>query len=224
MALVLAVIGPLQRKGFLAVPVFCESELAASFGMRSSHPLDRILRDCGNELAAIWCLLSTYSGSGDGFDNPFLAYDAPVFQVLRNYNQSVAEWRESQEGLSAMTICYGLTKPEMLGCVEPTLLACNEMTGQEDLLGRMYKAIPVPERIEHLAERTAGWYRLRTKANSEKRVAIMLHQAPCKGVEATIATAAGLDAAESAVAIMNRLRDEGYAVADIPPAGALFSI
>ena len=219
MALVLAVIGPLQRKGFLAVPVFCESELAASFGMRSSHPLDRILRDCGNELAAIWCLLSTYSGSGDGFDNPFLAYDAPVFQVLRNYNQSVAEWRESQEGLSAMTICYGLTKPEMLGCVEPTLLACNEMTGQEDLLGRMYKAIPVPERIEHLAERTAGWYRLRTKANSEKRVAIMLHQAPCKGVEAPIATAAGLDAAESAVAIMNRLRDEGYAVADIPSSG-----
>ena len=219
MALVHSVLAPLNENGLLPIPAFCDGDLASQFGARDGHPLDKILSDCGKGLTAIWYLLAAHSSSGDDSGNPFRKYDAPVFQIIRNYNQTVSEWQESTEGLSAMSICYSLTKPEMLGCIEPTLLACNQMLEQDALSGKTYQAVAVPQRIESLAARTAQWHALRNRPNAEKRIAIMLHNAPCKGVEATIATAAGLNAAQSAVSILNRLRDEGYTVKDIPADG-----
>ena len=216
--LIHAVITPLKKYGLHPLLIFCDSDISSSFGKISPHPLDDILSECGTNLAAVWCLLAAHMGS-DNVADPFQIYGVPVFQILRNYNQTVAGWKASAEGLSAMTICYGLTKPEILGCIEPTLLACNEDIVQVGMRGKSYKAVPVPERIEHLTRRTARWRRLRTLPNSEKRVAIMLHNSPCKGVEATIASAAGIDAVESAVSVMRRLRDEGYTVADIPSNG-----
>jgi cobaltochelatase CobN len=219
MALVHSVLAPLKESGLLPVPVFCDEDIASQFGAREGHPLDKILSDCGKGLAAIWYLLAAHSSSADDSGNPFCKYDAPVFQIIRNYNQTVSEWQESTEGLSAMSICYSLIKPEMLGCIEPTLLACNQMIEQVALSGKTYQAVAVPQRIASLAARTAKWHALRTRPNAEKRLAIMLHNAPCKGVEATIATAAGLNAAQSAVSILNRLHDEGYLVKDIPADG-----
>lgn len=219
MALAHALIDPLRKEGMLAVPIFCDSDLASSFGKKLPHPLDALFVDCGRRLASIWNALSSHASDGERAGDPFAAYGVPLFQIIRNYNQTTEEWRASDEGLSAMSICYSLTKPEMLGCIEPTLLACNETIERDSLSGKTHTSVPVPERIEHLAARTARWHALRTKANSEKRVAIMLHNAPCKGVEATVASAAGLNAAESAVAIMNRLKDEGYRVEGIPADG-----
>jgi len=218
MELIHAVIAPLEKNGLHPLLIFCDGDLALSFGKISPHPMDGILSECGLNLAAVWSLLSA-SMDGDGAADPFQAYGAPVFQILRNYNQTVEEWKASSEGLSAMAICYGLTRPEMLGCIEPTLLACNKDAVKEGMPGKAYKAVPVPERIDHLSRRTARWHRLRMLPNSEKRVAVMLHQSPCKGVEATIASAAGLNAAESAVAILRRLKVEGYKVDDIPADG-----
>ena len=218
MELINAVVAPLEKNGLHPLPVFCDGDLVSSFGKTSPHPLDEILSECGVNLAAVWCLLAAHMGS-ESVADPFQAYGVPVFQILRNYNQTIDEWKESTEGLSAMTICYGLTKPEMLGCIEPTLLACNEDIAGGGMPGAAHKAVPVPERIEHLAQRTVRWHRLRTMPNSKKRVAIMLHQAPCKGVEATIGSAAGINALESAVSILRRLKSEGYTVADIPADG-----
>ena len=218
MALVHATVEPLERKGFHPVLVFCDGDLASRFGARARHPLDDILVQCGPSLAAIWCMLATGAGSEEITD-PFHAYGVPVFQILRNHYQTVTEWEASQEGLSATSLCYGLTKPEMHGCIEPTLLACDEPVPGERWQGRLHKAVPVGERIEHLAGRTARWHRLRVLPNGEKRIAIMLHQAPCKGVEATLGRAAGLNSTDSAVAIMRRLDEEGYTVCDIPASG-----
>ena len=216
MDLVHAALAPLESQGLLPVPIFCDGELASRFGAMKDHPLDRVLADCGQGLAGIWYLLGAHSGGEDDGSNPFSSYGVPVFQIIRNYNQTVEEWQDSVEGLSAMSICYSLTKPEMHGCIEPTLLACNTMIEQGGLTGKTHKAVAVPERIAHLAARTARWHALKSKPNAEKRVAVMLHNAPCKGVEATIATAAGLNAAQSAVDILNRLLKEGYTVKNVP--------
>lgn len=219
MDLVNAVLEPLQSKGFLPVPVFCDNELAAGFGTAKNHPLDTILSDCGMNLTAIWYILTAHSGNDGDINNPLERYNVPVFQIIRNYNQTIDEWKLSPDGLSAMSICYSLTKPEMAGCIEPTLLACNEKKDNGGLTGETHFAVAVSERIEHLAARTKKWHDLRIKPNNEKRIAVMLHNAPCKGVEATVGIAAGLDAAESAVAILRGLRNEGYVVDDIPVNG-----
>lgn len=217
--LVNAIINPLQERGLLPVPVFCDGELASRLGTVKDHPLDAILSDCGKGLAAIWYLLAAHSSGGDDTDSLFEGYGVPVFQIIRNYNYTVNEWQNSDDGLSAMSICYSLTKPEMLGCIEPSLLCCNEMIMQNRISGDIHKAVAVPERIEFLAARTAQWNILQTKQNSKKRIAIMLHNSPCKGVEATIGTAAGLNSAQSSVDILYRLKREGYTVENIPKDG-----
>jgi len=124
MELIHAVMEPIEKNGLHPLPVFCDGEIASSFVKVSPHPLDDILSECGTNLAAVWSLLTGHVGN-DKVADVFQAYDVPVFQTIRNYNQTVDEWKASTEGLSAMTICYGMTKPEMLGCIEPTLLACD---------------------------------------------------------------------------------------------------
>ncbi|NLD91103.1 MAG: cobaltochelatase subunit CobN [Fibrobacter sp.] len=217
--LIKAAIEPLQNNNMLPVPVFCDGSIASQFGITKHHLLDTLLTECGAGLASIWYALAAHASNTDDSQNPFTKYNVPVFQIIRNYNQTPEEWALSDSGLSAMSICFSLTKPEMMGCIEPTLLACNEMIDMGGLAGKTYKAVPVPERIEHLAKRTARLHKLRTMQNKDKKVVIMLHNAPCKSVEATIATAAGLDAAQSAVDIMQRLKQDDYFVNDIPDNG-----
>ncbi len=210
----------LQRRDFCLVCVFCDWELGALFGRLPDHPLGRILDACGQRLACIWNGLISHTGADPGSSSPFEKYGVPVLQLLRNYAEDASRWRAGTEGLSAMSICYGMTQPEMLGCVEPTLVACNRVRKTTRIQGTVNEADVVLERIERLAGRSERWYRLRGKPATEKRIAILLHSSPCKSVEATLATAAGLDAAESAVRLLRRLAERGYRVQGIPDSGA----
>lgn len=60
---------------------------------------------------------------------------------------------------------------------------------------------------------------MRTKSNHEKKLALVLHNSVCSGVEATVGKAFGLDAFESAVSLMHRLNQEGYQIENIPESG-----
>ena len=51
---------------------------------------------------------------------------------------------------------------------------------------------------------------MRKKPNSEKKVAFILNNNPCAGVEATVGGGAHLDTLESVVDIMKRMQKEGY--------------
>jgi cobaltochelatase CobN len=61
--------------------------------------------------------------------------------------------------------------------------------------------------------------RLRRKPNSEKRIAIVLNNPPCKMIEATVAVALGLDALETTVRLLRKLSELGYRVEGIPSSG-----
>ncbi len=216
-----AVFNALEAQAFQPVCVFCDWNLAANIGNDPGHPLARLLAGPGARLTAVWNNLFTHTTKAlaDG-DSPFRVFGVPVFQVVRNYTSTVEDWLAQPDGLSAMSICYSLTQPEMLGCIEPTVLACNRKTAVRGLTGEVNEAVPVPERIAMLAARTRRWHVLRTRPNAEKNVAIMLHNAPCKGIEGSVGTAGALDATESAVRILHRLRDEGYRVEQPPADGA----
>jgi len=79
MDLVHAVLAPLQDRGFVPIPVFCDGDLSSHFGSAENHPLHALLSDCGKGLSAIWYALAAHSGSGDDAHNPFATYGVPVF-------------------------------------------------------------------------------------------------------------------------------------------------
>lgn len=219
MALPLSAVRALEKRGFAALLVFCDFELATQFGQNDVHPLHRILLSCGNRLACIWNGLFSHTGAHEDNTSPFEQFGVPVFQVIRNYSDTAEKWAQSTDGLSPISVCYSLTQPEMLGCIEPTVLACNQQKESKRVSGKVNLADVVEDRVELLASRTVRWHILSRKTPAKKRVAIMLHNSPCKSVEATLTSAAGLDAAESAVRLMRRLWEDGYRVDNIPESG-----
>lgn len=135
----------------------------------------------------------------------FETLGVPVFFPVQAFYINKEEWERKNQPLLE-EISYAYTIPEMSGMIEPVLISTrNAETGETE---------PLPDQIARLAGRISGWLRLREKPNREKKLVLMLHNAVCSGVEATIGKAYGLDALESTVRLLHRLREEGYDVGE----------
>jgi cobaltochelatase CobN len=140
----------------------------------------------------------------------FEALGIPVLAPAQTFYLTRKAWKKSAMPLSA-DMPMALIAPEMSGMIEPILAATASEDGGPNE--------PVPGRIEFLARRAAKLLSLRKKPNREKKLVLMLHNAVCNGVEATVGCAFGLEPFESAAAILRRLKNEGYAVGEAPANG-----
>ncbi|MTJ83860.1 MAG: cobaltochelatase subunit CobN [Telmatospirillum sp.] len=224
-----ACVTALEAIGAVAVPMFCDWELAAGLDGHA-HPLTRLIGSLGDRLGAIWnsSVVHGRTGQGGGAeeagrpeDGPFACHGVPVLQLIRHWSATEAEWRASAEGLSAMTVSFGITRPEMLGAIDPTVFAASTppVTGADGGMGGARRPVPIGDQIRRLAGRTAAWMRLRRLENGHKRIAILLHNPPCKALEATVGNASSLDALESTVRLLWRLKTLGYDVGEPPEDG-----
>src|SRR5439155_9189831 len=73
---------------------------------------------------------------------------------------------------------------------------------------------PLPDRIDRVLGIAMRLATLRRKANAEKRIAVVLTNHNAKA--SRIANAVGLDSPASLLALLHRLRGDGYEVRDIP--------
>ena len=212
-----ACIQHLESAGFAPMPMFCDWEGVAPLGA-PDNPLRRFLDGCGERLAAVWNLAVVFRREAQTPGGPFAGHDVPVFQLVRHWSGSAAEWRNDAQGLSPMMLSFSLSRPEMLGCIDPTVIACSPRVdeGTEDER-RIVQLLD--DQLTRLTSRTRAWVELRHKANADKRIAIMLHNPPCKSIEATIGNAAALDALQSVVDLLHRLHTARYQVSDIPADG-----
>lgn len=206
-----------ESAGLQPVAMFCDWEHPAPFGALA-HPFRRMIGQCGDRLAAIWNAIVIHRRDDSGPDGPFAVHGVPVFQLVRHWTASADEWRNDPQGLSPMTLSFALTRPEMLGCIDPTVTACSRLSDDPAESDRRIPE-PLDDQLDRLAGRTRAWAQLRRMPNAAKQVAIMLHNPPCKSVEATIGNAGGLDALQSVVDLLRRLETEGYTVSDIPADG-----
>ncbi|HIH69239.1 cobaltochelatase subunit CobN [Methermicoccus shengliensis] len=141
----------------------------------------------------------------------------PVLQAIRSYALTEEEWRKG-DGIEPMSITVSVALPEVSGTIEPVFIA--GVRPQSSATGGVYnKHTPVREQVEYLAARCEKWVELARKPNSEKKIAIVLHNAPCKGAEATVGAAAGLDSFQSVVNVLHRMKREGYCVEGVPENG-----
>ncbi len=139
----------------------------------------------------------------------FISLDIPILRPVGLSRKNVAQWSADERPYAPEMMNNFLT-PEFQGMIEPIHVFCTD----EDK-----RHIAIDERIERLVGRIRSWVALRHMPNSEKRLAIMLNNAPCSGVEATVGMATDLDAFESVVAILRRLKHEGYRIENIPVNG-----
>ena len=206
-----------EDAGLQAVAMFCDWEHAEPFGS-AAHPLRRMIEQCGGALCAIWNAIILHRCDTSDAQGPFAVHGVPVFQLVRHWGASADDWRKDAQGLSPLAMTFSLTRPEMLGCIDPSVVACSP-PARDGAASDGNVVEPLDEQLARPAGRSAAWARLRTSDNAGKRVAVMLHNPPCKSLEATIGNAGGLDALHSVVDLLRRLRAEGYVVGDIPRDG-----
>lgn len=146
---------------------------------------------------------------------PVLAQlDVPLINAIALNSQSRAEWERSLSGLDFAERSWQVGSAELAGAIAPTIVASKERlvdvaTGEPYVM-----AMPIPERVERLADRVQAWVRLRHNAAATKRVAIIYYNYP-PGRESIGASYLNV-LPHSLLQIQDRLRSEGYATTGTP--------
>ena len=217
LALENAIIRSLNRRGIGVVAAFTDGSPDPELGtLTFEQAVDRFFCREGEPAIDLFINFQFFGAKGgDGEDmfqraaDCFRRLDVPVVRPA-GLSRKGEEFYNSTQRPYAGDLPTNFIVPEYQGMIEPIHVSCADAEDHR---------VPDPERVERLCARIDAWLRLREKPNREKRVAILLHNAPCSGVEATLGMATDLDAFSSAAALLRRLSDEGYAVSDLPADG-----
>ena len=213
-----AIVRALEQRGLGVIPVFYYSLKDVNLGnMGGSEAVEHFLMKGRDSLVdGVVKLTAFFLGSERGgikeSDAPsgvetLKKLGVPVFAPVISYYKDRAQWLEDPEGLGSQT-AWSIAMPEFEGVIEPIVVGASRgiSTPEEE----SYEALD--DRIAKLTDRINRWVGLRKKPNSGKKVAFILNNNPCAGVEATVGGGAHLDTLESVVDIMKRMAAEGYEV------------
>jgi cobaltochelatase CobN len=203
----------IEKEGFGVVPVFCYvKDSITGLGREPSETVEDFFMRGGKPI--IEALVSLISFGVGYYLKNLKKLNVPVIAPIQSYYQSVEEWRRSERGIDYSTQVYGVIVPEIGGAIEPIFVAGNQNDDG-------YKVCePFDEHIDYVARRVKRWIELRRKPRENVKIAIVLINPPCKGLEANIAVGMGLDVPESVVRLLHRLKEEGYHVGEeIPDSG-----
>jgi cobaltochelatase CobN len=199
----------LQKRGTGVIPVFTDAN-TLGFG----ELIDRYLRV--NDTLAVDVLVNNIlflikpQEDRSNAEESVLEFErlgVPVISPIQSFYISAKQWEETNLPINA-DMPSALISPEMAGMIEPVLIGVrNPETGKTDALR---------ERAHYLARKIQNWISLRKKPNSDKKLAIVLHNSVCTGAEATVGKSFGLDAFESVVRLLTRLKEEGYHTGGFP--------
>ncbi|WP_457550430.1 cobaltochelatase subunit CobN [Archaeoglobus sp.] len=204
------IVNAFEKEGFGVIPVFVlPKDSTTGIGKDIDESVERFFTKYGQVVVdAVVSLISF----GIEYLRKLEKFGVPIFSPICSYYQSVKNWKESN-GVDYMTQVYGVIIPEVSGAIEPLFVA-----GSKSIDG--FKIIePYPEHVDYLVRRVKRWVELRSKPKKDVRIAIVLINPPCKGLEAHVAVGMGLDVPESIVRLLHRLKEEGYTVDGVPKSG-----
>ncbi|MFI8304742.1 cobaltochelatase subunit CobN [Streptomyces sp. NPDC085927] len=132
--------------------------------------------------------------------------DVPILQALCLTGSRTA-WEESDEGVSPLDAASQIAVPEFDGRLITVPFSFKEIDADG-----LPAYVADPERAARVAGIAVRHARLRRIPAADKRLALVLSAYPTK--HSRIGNAVGLDTPASAVALLRRLRDEGYDFGD----------
>src|SRR5690606_33805186 len=142
-------------------------------------PLERSIRDfCldGGGKARITVLVNYSSlpgGAPAKLAETLMQLDLPGIDGITAW-QPLRERERSTVGIPVAERSLALARPEIMGQVQPTVVATQETV--TDGLGIRYKRkTPLPGRIAHLVDRVKAWTALRNKENADKQVSLIYY-------------------------------------------------
>ena len=206
-ALIDAVIAEVERQGAVAVPFFGYPDAVAA---------SRMLVDKNGQSRADVALSLLFRFAGPEASPILEGIDIPVINLISLYGRTAQEWRASATGLSMFEGTFQVAVPEVAGLVAPTVVGSQEKVTDPGTGFSVVVRTPIPEQVRRAVQRGLRYAALGSKANRDKRVAIVFYNYPAG--KANIG-ASYLNVAESLATILRRLADEGYNVGDSPTTG-----
>ncbi|WP_370422863.1 cobaltochelatase subunit CobN [Streptomyces sp. QH1-20] len=195
--------GAIEDAGGRALPLYVaslrapEPELIEALGTADAV-VTTVLAAGGTKPAA-----ASAGGDDESWDAGALAaLDVPILQALCLTGPRSA-WEENDEGLSPLDAATQVAVPEFDGRLITVPFSFKEV--DEDGLPMYVADAERASRVASIAVRHA---RLRHIPAADKRLALVLSAYPTK--HSRIGNAVGLDTPASAVALLRRLREEGY--------------
>jgi len=202
-----SLISELESRGSRVVPIY-------SGGLDFSGPIEDYFYDSNGKSAVDTVVNLTGFALVGG---PASQDHAKASQVLKKLNvpymcavplvfQSFEEWQSSELGLHPIQVALQVSLPEIDGAIEPIIYA-----GREGATGR---SVPLPDRVNLLADRALKWANLGSKPKEDKKIAITIFSfPPDKG---NVGTAAYLDVFDSIKRVLMQLKSEGYDIGEAP--------
>ena len=184
-----ATIKQLESQGVTAVPFFFElspqtTDYSALIQQDGETVIDLII----NFRAIHWASKRKQE---------FTDFGVPVIQALTYYDGDQKHWENSTQGISPGMTPFILVLPEAAGVVDPMIVAAlNEESG---------KAEVIDYQLEHLINKSLNIIKLKTKANVDKRMSVMVWGSRDVG-------ASFLNVPESLRVMSAKLNEEGYGV------------
>ena len=233
-----ALIRSLEAKGANVLPVY-------AFSLKHSPEGDGVANRAFTEYLAapdgtprVHCIVNTMGMSmgelsqegaaiASGWSVDYLDnLNVPMVQAIISTGTQ-DEWLDSDLGLGPIDTAMSVALPEFDGRLISVPISFKEEVssgsepaegrGASGLSGRLQRYVPKDDRVELVARLAIKQANLALKPNSEKKIAVILSNYPTK--DARIGNAVGLDTPNSAVLVLNALRDAGYQVTDIPETG-----
>ncbi len=132
----------------------------------------------------------------------FEQFDCPVFTPLTIMSDQKS-WLEDPMGMFGGFMSQSIVMPELDGGVLPYVLNFQEINSDG-----IVETITDPKRLSRFADLVSHTLQLKTKPNSEKRVAIFYLKGP--GQQGL--TAQGLETVPALYNVLKKLKEEGYTV------------
>lgn len=200
----------LEKKG-----IGCFS-LLASWGDASVLAVQDLVSRAHN-IKGVIALQNFVIGGGEGREavNAHLAkLDVPVFKGIRLTEASREQWQLSEEGLSWDSVHYRVAMPELQGISQPMVLAAMTPPSIDSLTGiKLSLSEPIFQQVSLLSQRVQRWLALKTKANKDKKIAIIYYNHPPGRHNVG---ADNLNVPESLWDMLHALKKAGYHTGPLP--------
>lgn len=206
-ALIESVMAALEQRGYNVAP---------AFGYPSDVPAQEYFVDAQGRprTAAIVALAMKMGHQPDTAAAALQRVDVPIVNAISLYDQTVAEWQASKQGLSLTERLWQVATSEFAGTIAPTVVAAKETRRDAETGLEYIVEAPIAERIERLADRIDRWAQLRRLPNARKKVAVIYYNYP-PGKENIGASYLNV-LPRSLWQILSRLQREGYDVGSAP--------
>lgn len=153
------------------------------------------------------------NGQSDGKERfLFSKIGAPVIQVIQaTCNRQT--WLDGSFGLPPTDITMNIALPEVDGKIVTTAVSFKESSGRDELTDSdIMHYEPQPEACEFVTRLAANWVKLQQKANTDKKIALILPNYP--STDSRLANGVGLDTPQSTYFLLQKLREAGYDTGD----------